>query len=264
METDYSGYVEKSGGKEMKRFCVKGWFFCLLSIILGSVQAATPEETFNQANASFVSGKYSDAIQGYESLIAQNIYSASLLYNLANAYDRDEKVGLAILNYERALWLKPNDADIKANLQFVRQHAGLFEPEIVWWQILPHFFSLNRWALIFSVSLTLFCVCLSIRILRKDWRWNFRPMILVFSFILIVSALSMRWKMSDLNRGVTMDMETSLRVAPFEGSPPIFTLSAGHIVHVQKSRDDFHYVRTEDGKLGWISGKQIQWAVPYR
>src|ERR1700682_4007582 len=52
-------------------------------------------------------------------------YSAPALYNLANAYARAGKPGLAVLNYERARLLEPNDSDIDANLRRVREMAGL-------------------------------------------------------------------------------------------------------------------------------------------
>jgi hypothetical protein len=56
---------------------------------------------------------------------AQPGYSAPALYNLANAYARQGKPGLAVLNYKRAKLLDPNDPDIDANLRQVRQSAGL-------------------------------------------------------------------------------------------------------------------------------------------
>ena len=59
------------------------------------------------------------------SSIATGGYSAAALFNQANACAREGKSGLAILNYERALLLAPNDADIAANLHFVRAKAGL-------------------------------------------------------------------------------------------------------------------------------------------
>ena len=52
-------------------------------------------------------------------------YSAPALYNLANAYARAGKPGLAVLNYERARLLEPNDSDIDANLRRVREMSGL-------------------------------------------------------------------------------------------------------------------------------------------
>src|SRR5271154_5442171 len=60
---------------------------------------------------------------------AQTGYSAATLYNLANSYARAGKPGMAVLNYERARLLAPNDPDIEANLRFVRQSARLpYEP----------------------------------------------------------------------------------------------------------------------------------------
>ena len=52
-------------------------------------------------------------------------HSAASLYNLANAYARAGKPGMAILNYERARLLEPNDPDIEANLRSVRETAHL-------------------------------------------------------------------------------------------------------------------------------------------
>src|SRR6202161_2860169 len=50
-------------------------------------------------------------------------YSADGLYNLANSYARAGKPGLAVLNYERAALLAPDDPDINANLAYVRTAA---------------------------------------------------------------------------------------------------------------------------------------------
>src|ERR1700688_3914955 len=54
---------------------------------------------------------------------SQPRYSADGLYNLANSYARAGKPGLAVLNYERASLLAPDDVDINANLEYVRASA---------------------------------------------------------------------------------------------------------------------------------------------
>src|SRR5271170_967397 len=56
---------------------------------------------------------------------SQPQYSANGLYNLANSYARAGKPGLAVLNYERATLLAPNDPDINANLEYVRASANV-------------------------------------------------------------------------------------------------------------------------------------------
>jgi hypothetical protein len=52
-------------------------------------------------------------------------YSPAALYNLGNAYAREAKPGLAVLNYERALLLAPDDPDLAANLDAVRRHEHI-------------------------------------------------------------------------------------------------------------------------------------------
>src|SRR6204780_384259 len=54
---------------------------------------------------------------------SQPQYSADGLYNLANSYARAGKPGLAVLSYERAALLAPDDPDINANLAYVRASA---------------------------------------------------------------------------------------------------------------------------------------------
>src|SRR3984893_18178317 len=54
---------------------------------------------------------------------SQPRYSADGHYNLANSSARAGKPGLAVLNYEPPLLLAPDDADINANLEYVRASA---------------------------------------------------------------------------------------------------------------------------------------------
>ena len=50
-------------------------------------------------------------------------YSADDALQPGNSYARAGKPGLAVLNYERAALLAPEDADIRANLDYVRAAA---------------------------------------------------------------------------------------------------------------------------------------------
>src|ERR1700743_1944350 len=66
---------------------------------------------------------------------SQPRYSADSLYNLGNSYARAGKPGLAVLNYERAALLAPNDPDINSNLEYVRTTAQVpGEPRTRWAQ----------------------------------------------------------------------------------------------------------------------------------
>src|SRR5689334_22583951 len=83
---------------------------------------------FEAANRAYAQGRYRDAIAGFESLVSTRGYSAPLLYDLGNAYQREGSVGRAVLNYRRAQLLAPRDPDLAANLSLVRAAAGLPAP----------------------------------------------------------------------------------------------------------------------------------------
>ena len=63
-------------------------------------------------------GRFAEAAEQYENLVSQGVRDGSVWYNLGNAYFKSGRLGLAILNYERALAQMPGDADTKANLEF--------------------------------------------------------------------------------------------------------------------------------------------------
>ena len=218
-------------------------------------------DSFASGNEAYASGKPADAIQRWEDLVAKKQYSEPLFFNLGNAYFKDGKTGAAILNYERALWMKPSDPDAKANLKYVRSTAGLFEPTREWWQVVPQWASLEFWGVLacvawfgFSCSLILFW-----------WKpkAGLRAVIAVFAVLLPISAAAAIIRLPDMKRAVVQITDAPLRVAPLEKSPVTVTLKAGDIVRIENKRESFIYVETEDGKTGWaITGAEIAPVIP--
>ena len=88
-----------------------------------SDQAVTPE----MAAQAYRDQDYKRSIELYETLIQAELddhrESAQLYYNLGNAYFRDNQLGKAILNYERAHLLDPGDGDIRHNLRFANNRT---------------------------------------------------------------------------------------------------------------------------------------------
>src|SRR6478736_4269801 len=102
--------------------------FLLAICVTSSLRAADgADTTFARANADYAAGKYTSAIEGYESLVKNGHWNASVFYDLGNAYFRKNDLGRAILNYERALALDPAQPEARANLQLVRDRARALE-----------------------------------------------------------------------------------------------------------------------------------------
>src|SRR5882724_4891553 len=91
----------------------------ILVWLLGlSAVMAAPSGDLKAANQLYDSGKFAEAAAAYEKIEPKTAY---VYYNLGNAWFRQGKLGLAILNYERARRLTPRDPDILANLKFAEQ-----------------------------------------------------------------------------------------------------------------------------------------------
>ncbi len=227
------------------------------------LRASTQDEVaFHRANTTFLERKYPEATREYEALAVQKPFSASLLYNLANTYYHQRKIGPAILNYERALWLDPRDPDIGANLRFVRNASGLFEPARTLWQQVTAHLTLNMWTGVSLVCLVLFCASLMVRILKLDGKWSARPLVLVSALALILTVLATAMRAAELCRGVVVAADAPLRVAPLDSSPSSFNLTAGSTVRIEKQRKPFLFIHTEDGRAGWVSDEQVKYVVP--
>ena len=89
-----------------------------------SVVKAAPIDDFRAANRLYDAGKFAEAAAVYEKIEPKTAY---VYYNLGNTLFRQDKLGLAVLNYERARKLAPRDPDILANLKFARQRLGVDE-----------------------------------------------------------------------------------------------------------------------------------------
>ena len=73
----------------------------------------TAEQLWNKANTAYINGDFHAAADTYEELLSRGVSSMKLYYNLGNAYFKDDRIGKAILYYNRALRLAPGNDDIR-------------------------------------------------------------------------------------------------------------------------------------------------------
>lgn len=81
-------------------------------------------DLFRAANLLYQDGNFEEAALTYERLVRLGYQDATLYYNLANAYYRNEDTGRAMVNYLRARRIAPFDEDIAANLALTREKVG--------------------------------------------------------------------------------------------------------------------------------------------
>ena len=196
------------------------------------------------------------------SSIATSGYSAAALFNRANACAREGKSGLAILNYERALLLAPNDADIAANLHFVRAKAGLPDAPENWFARSLRYVRPNTLAWLGSLGLALAGMSLLLVRLYPQRRLAFRS--LTFAGVLLVataigSAITM-WPR--VNEAVVISREAPARIAPVSAAEAAFKLHEGETVTMRAEHQDFALVQTSAGRSGWVARADLARVVP--
>ena len=196
------------------------------------------------------------------SSIATGGYSAAGLFNRANACAREGKSGLAILNYERALLLAPNEADIAANLHFVRAKAGLPDAPENWFTRSLRYARPNTLAWLGSLGLALAGMSLLLVRLYPQRRLALRS--LTFAGVLLVataigSAITM-WPR--INEAVVISREAPARIAPVSAAEAAFKLHEGETVTMRAEHQDFALVQTSAGRSGWVARADLARVVP--
>ena len=189
-------------------------------------------------------------------------YSAAGLYNLGNSYARAGKPGMAILNYERASLLSPNDPDVQANLRYVRASAHL--PA----EVPDTFDRVAGIATPFWVSwigvLGLMIVGASVIAAQLSLRHR---LVRGAAALLGVSMLGLTlcnalalWPR--LHQGVVIAAATPVRVSPVPMGDPLFTLPEGEKVKITAEHEGFALIETRAGRAGWIANSNFAPIVP--
>jgi len=244
---------------KFRHFKTNGGYITLLALVLtlGVLEAVpAPEALFRQANEAYSQEEYTDAIDLYRQCLAE-AQSEALHYNLGNAYYQTGEIGPAVLHYEKALALRPNNPDARANLHFIRETAQLPEPETGlvhrWNQALP----LNIWCWLAAAG---FWGSAALMLLPRMFETvnAFTRLLLFFSLLLMLSGAAALYGYKDKsNQGVVLQSDTPLRVAPAKESPPTAYIQAGELAVIVKERKDFFFVNTQTGKSGWVLHVEI-------
>jgi tetratricopeptide (TPR) repeat protein len=230
----------------------------------GAVLSATPQtaSAFTAANRDYAEGRLAQAVNGYSSLLAQNGYSASVLFNRGNAWRRLNQPGRAVLDYERALWLgASNSGAIAANLKIAQQQAGVAGIRPTLLDLSLTGFAALTW-IAEAAALIMAVAALAARATRSRWAPAIRGLAAVGAVMFIAAGaiLAMRWP--ELDRAVVLDAGTPVHIAPAQAADISFRLLAGDLVQIDKRYAAYVAVHTADGHSGWVDARQIAQIVP--
>jgi tetratricopeptide (TPR) repeat protein len=238
----------------------------LLLLLTLTAHAATPIAQFDQANRLYEQGKFADAATGYQQLIAAGHTSATVYYNLGNAWFKAGQLGRSVAAYRRAQELSPRDPNIRFNLDFARrQVAGgnALAPNL--WQRLPGRLTLNEWAVLAAIP---FWICFALLILREwkpAWRRPLRSYTIVAASLatLVIAMLAIAvYQSGAIREAVVVTQEAVVRYGPLEDSRVQFQLRNGAEVEIVGRKENgpagaWLQVRDGSNRIGWLKRDQV-------
>lgn len=244
-------------------------FLLLLFALPLSALAQEKDLLLKQGDKAYNEGNYQKAIQSYESLIRQGMASPTLYYNLGNAYYRQQQLGFAILNYERALRLKPNDRDTRENLTFVQSKTqDNIEnlPAEVFRKKIGRFIGMltfNGWLIAIVILTVLSAIALLLYRLGQDRSFRkggFLGGIVVMLLLLISIGCSLysHNQLTNHNRIVVTQGEVGVLSAPEYGSALKFVIHEGTEASIDEHLGDWYRIHLGDGNKGWVLTQDVE------
>ncbi len=254
----------------MKLYNLKIVFLLFLTCFICITSNANENTAvFDTANALYGRGDYEKSIEQYENLVHKNSTSFEVYFNLGNAYYKTNNIGLAILNYERAKKLNPNEDDLIANLKLVNQKTEdkidtapqLFLTE--WKNGVAHIFSEKGWSLLcislFSFSLLLFGIyILSYNTSIKKLGFWGGNLLFIFSIIVFFIAQQKYALTISSSEAVIISPTATVNGSPNEKGTKLFILHEGTKVNITEEEGDWTEIKIANGNVGWIKTNFLQ------
>lgn len=222
-----------------------------------------------QANELYSQGEYLQAVDLYEQLLEEKGVAPELYYNLGNAYFKANEVGLAILNYERALRLDPRFEDARYNLELAQTKVidNITPAEVFfvkrWVQGLVNHYTSNQW---FYISWTLFilsligCLCFVFAKSRSLRKTAFVLAIVFISFCVLslLFAGTRKTQFVSHKDAVVMTGIITVKSSPDRSGTDLFELHEGTKVGIKSSLGDWVEIVIGDGRIGWAEKKHME------
>jgi hypothetical protein len=191
-------------------------------------------------------------------------YSAPALYNAANAYARSSKPGLAVLNYERARLLAPNDPDIRTNLSFVRASAGLPAQSENWFSRSVRIADPDvlAWAGLIGLAAAGISLLAARRFSRQRFALRAVAVIGISAAGLTLCNAVAVWP--SLHEAVIVAQGAAAHVAPAGNAETVLSLPEAETVAIGAEHGGFVLVHAPDGRTGWVSAADLAPVLPRR
>lgn len=245
--------------------------YILLICILFSIQINANDftSTFARANEAYSKKDYAKSIELYQSIVSKDQQAPQLFFNLGNAYFQTGDFAHAILNYERAKKLSPDDEDILVNLKSANQKIEdkiEAAPElflVVLQKKIISFMSEKSWSLLCIFCLIFGALLIGLFISSQHYLLRKTGFYLGTSFLVLFIATFFIAKSSYNaarlhNEAIVTTASVTVLASPSDSSKKLFILHKGSKVVIRDENDGWMEIKIANGNVGWIKNMQAE------
>lgn len=233
-----------------------------------AIDPITAESLMRQGNEAYTNEQYDEALEFYLE-VAKEFSSAPLYFNIGNAYYRKSDIPNAILYFERAKQISPNDPDIvfnlsKANDQIVDKLEENPNQKVnEWFSNLLFGRGDSFWS---WTSILLMCIAVAafVGYLVFTVESRRRIMFYVGSTFVVLTIASLvlggiqEKRQSSSGSAIIMTAKVDVKTSPSENSGNAFILHEGSKVVVQKENEEWLEISISGGNVGWVRKADLE------
>lgn len=243
--------------------------FLILPFLLMMLWAVADPEMSSEAEQLYRDGKYPEAAELYQKILAEGQESSKLYYNLGNAYYKMGENTQAILNYERALLLDPSDGMARYNLRMA-QHAIVDKIDVLpelflirWYKGMVTYFSADQWGYISVGLFILFLVMAALffysgRVGVKKTGFIIGIVAFLLTLATIFFAMQQERRISQRDYAIITTPSVTVKGAPDHSGTDLFLIHEGLKVQITGELGDWYNIRLADGNEGWVAKSDLE------
>lgn len=225
--------------------------------------AESRDSLYLAAGSAYSDGNYELALEKYEQVADQGYEAPDLYYNMGNAAFRSNRLGYAVLYYNKALKLDPTHEEAEKNLAYVsRYKEDQLEqvPELfirTWISSLVGLFSVHTWAylaiVMFGILLValLFYIFASRLAVKKAGFFTGLAALMLF-LVSFTAALERNNEIVAPDQAVIVSPSVVVKSSPSLSGTDLFVLHEGTEITVTDQVGEWTEVRISDGRIGWV------------
>lgn len=227
------------------------------------------QSNFDTANKLYNQGLYDSSLIVYNNILNSGVHSAELYYNMANASFKNNDIPSAILYYEKAKKLSPNDEDILYNLSIcnsmivdkIEKVPQMFYKQ--WWNYFYEMFNADSWAIISLVFWILFLGSIGFYILSRTRvikKLSFYSSVVLFIAVLGTTGLASQkyYYIQENKEAIIFTPTITVKSSPTANSVDLFVIHEGTKVLIIDTVNGWNKIKIQDGSIGWLASDSMK------